>query len=69
MDRVKHWVSGSSDSVTIAGTLTLHSTHSFGVREAGATESIVIQTDDNISTEQGVVSITRDIYVGNPGWI
>ena len=61
--------SGSSDSVTIAGTLTLHSTHSFGVGEAGnsATESIVIQTDDNISTELGVVSISSDgdIYVGN----
>ena len=61
--------SGSTDSVTIAGTLTLHSTHSFGVGEAGnsATESIVIQTDDNISTELGVVSISSDgdIYVGN----
>ena len=61
--------SGSSDSVTITGTLTLHSTHSFGIGEAGnsATESIIIQTDDNISTEVGVVSISSDgdIYVGN----
>ena len=60
---------GSTDSVTITGTLTLHSTHSFGIGEAGnsATESIVIQTDDNISTELGVVSISSDgdIYVGN----
>ena len=70
MDRVRHSVHPDQViQLRLRGTLTLHSTHSFGIGEAGnsATESIVIQTDDNISTELGVVSISSDgdIYVGN----
>ena len=71
MDRVRHSVH-PDQLIQLRCGKTLHSTHSFGVGEAGnsATESIVIQTDDNISTELGVVSIGNgDIYVGNGGFI